>query len=74
MVALTITGCSIAEACTGYDAACSSRAASTVAVSRTAGQVKTASLGDCYGTSEEKMLVQYVDKRYTDLQRKYSRV
>lgn len=27
---------------------------------------------DCFGTSEEKMLIQYIDKRYADLKKKYS--
>lgn len=29
---------------------------------------------DCYGTSEEKLLIKYVDKKYDDLKRKYSDV
>lgn len=29
---------------------------------------------DCYGTSEEKLLVKYIDKKYDDLKRKYSDV
>jgi type III restriction enzyme len=29
---------------------------------------------DCYGTSEEKLLVQYIDKKYDDLRKKYSEV
>ena len=29
---------------------------------------------DCYGTSEEKFLIQYIDKRYRDLKKKYSDV
>ena len=27
---------------------------------------------DCFGTSEEKMLIQFIDKRYDDLKKKYS--
>ncbi|MET3137036.1 type III restriction enzyme [Undibacterium sp. GrIS 1.2] len=27
---------------------------------------------DCFGTSEEKLLIQYIDKRYKELKRKYS--
>jgi len=29
---------------------------------------------DCFGTSEEKLLVQFIDKRYDDLKKKYSDV
>ncbi|SDK22541.1 type III restriction enzyme [Methylophilus rhizosphaerae] len=29
---------------------------------------------DCYGTSEEKLLIQYIDKKHTDLSKKYSEV
>ncbi len=29
---------------------------------------------DCFGTSEEKMLIQFIDKRYDDLKKKYSDV
>lgn len=29
---------------------------------------------DCFGTSEEKLLIQFVDKRYDDLKKKYSDV
>lgn len=29
---------------------------------------------DCFGTSEEKLLIQFVDKRYSDLKKKYSDV
>lgn len=29
---------------------------------------------DCYGTDQEKMLVQYIDKKYEDLKKKYSEV
>lgn len=29
---------------------------------------------DCYGTSEEKLLIKYIDKRYDDLKKKYSDV
>jgi len=27
---------------------------------------------DCFGTSEEKLLIQFIDKRYADLRKKYS--
>ena len=29
---------------------------------------------DCYGTSEEKLLIKYIDKKYEDLKQKYSDV
>ena len=29
---------------------------------------------DCFGTSEEKLLIKYIDKRYADLKKKYSDV
>lgn len=29
---------------------------------------------DCYGTSEEKLLIKFIDKHYTDLKKKYSDV
>jgi type III restriction enzyme len=29
---------------------------------------------DCFGTSEEKLLIQFIDKRYADLKKKYSDV
>lgn len=29
---------------------------------------------DCYGTSEEKLLIKYIDKRYDDLKKRYSDV
>lgn len=29
---------------------------------------------DCFGTSEEKLLIQFIDKRYSDLKKKYSDV
>ena len=29
---------------------------------------------DCYGTSEEKLLIHYIDKKYTELSKKYSDV
>lgn len=32
------------------------------------------SFNDCYGTSEEKLLIQYIDKKHVDLSKKYAEV